>query len=124
VKVRPISAVFWTKVGRVAVSIAAVSVAAAMIDGVMAMLMILVAMLVGGISGVGVNATARFGTITLIVGVSLAVVMTHYVVSTGLMAPTATTLIQTFKLIAIPLSMSAGLLIWGLIKRKRKAISS
>lgn len=120
--VKPIHAKFWTSTGWIGVSLALLSLAAATIDGVMAMFLLPVAMLVGGISGFGVNATPRFGIATLILCTVIVVVSTHYVVTTGLMRPTASSLTGSFELIAIPLTVSAGLLTWGVVKRNSKAI--
>ena len=117
---KPIHARFWTIAGYSGVAIAALAVAVAMIDPVPAAFLLAGAVSVGGISGLGLYSTAKFGVTTLVVCTVVMLGMMHYIESQGLVAPTLMLLRHTFELIAIPLTISGGLLILGVIRRRRR----
>ena len=119
---KQIPARFWKAIGWIGLLLTAWSFVLATIDGVMAIFMFPIAMLVGGISGLGATSTARFGLATIVLCTALVFGMTHYVVSIGFKVPTVFTLNETLAFVGIPLTVSGGMLIWGMNVRRKKAI--
>ena len=107
--------------GWLSLLLVAISFILATIDGVVAMFMVPLAMLVGGASGLGAKATAWYGLFAVLSGAALVFGMTHYVVSTGFEAPSLASLTDAFAFIAVPLTLSVGMLIWGVNVRRRNA---
>ena len=120
VKMKQISRKVWISIGWVSLLLTAWSFVLATVDGVMALFMFPVAMLVGGISGLGATSTARFGIATIFLCTALVFGMTHYVASAGFQTPNGSTASQAIALIAIPLAVSSGMLIWGANARRKK----
>jgi hypothetical protein len=118
---KQISGRIWVAIGWISLLLAAWSFVLATIDGVMAILVFPVAMFVGGISGIGATSTARFGIATIVLCTALVFGMTHYAASTGFQTPNWSTASQAIALIAIPLTVSGGMLIWGVNVRRKKS---
>ena len=118
---KELPAAVWLLAGWLSLLLVAISLIFATIDGVVAMFLIPIAMLVGGVSGLGTKATARYGLLAVLLGAALVFLMTHYVVSTGFEAPSSASLADAFAFIAIPLTLSIGMLIWGVNLRRRNA---
>ena len=118
---KQISRKVWVATGWISLLLTAWSFVLATIDGVMAIFVFPFAMLVGGVSGIGATSTARFGVATIVLCTALVFGMTHYVASTGFQTPNASTVSQAIALIAIPFTVSGGMLIWGMNVRRKKA---
>ena len=116
---KELPAAFWVVAGWLSLLLVAISFIFATIDGVIAILLVPFAMLVGGASGLGANATARYGLLAVLSGTALVFGMTHYVVSTGFEVPTLASFTHAFAVIAVPLILSVGMLIWGVHVRRR-----
>ena len=116
---KELPAALWIVTGWLSLLLVAISFIFATIDGVIAMFLVPFAMLVGGASGLGTSATARYGLLAVLSGTALVFGMTHYVVSTGFEVPSLASLINAFAFIAVPLTLSVGMLIWGVNVRRR-----
>ena len=102
--IKQIPARFWNAVGWVGLLLTAWSFILATIDGVMAIFVIPIAMLVGGVSGLGATSTARFGIATIVLCTALVFAMTNYRISAGLIVPSVFMLTRTFEFVGIPLT--------------------
>lgn len=114
-------AAVWVVTGWLSLLLIAISFIFLAIDGVVAMFLVSLAMLVGGVSGLGAKATAQYGLLAVLTGAALVFVMTHYVVSTGFQTPSLLSLTDAFAFVAVPLTVSLGMLIWGVNVRRRGA---
>ena len=116
------SAQTWNVIGWTAVALVFVSVLFAMLDPVMGIFVLWAAILVGGFSGIGGNATARFGIATIIAGLALGLIGTHYSTSTGLQPPELRRVLGAFTVVGLPILVSAAMLLRGKKTRRQQEI--
>lgn len=114
---KPLPRMFWTSIGWVGVALAILAIFIAAVDGVPAVFLLYAAMIVGGVSGIGIHSIARYGLVILAISTLLVLGMRHYVTTTGFIPPSLDSLRQVLAIIAIPLAISAGLLAWGAARR-------
>jgi hypothetical protein len=113
-----VSTKIWNTIGWIATALVVVSIPFALIDPVMGIFILYAAIVVGGLSGIGVNAKAKFGIATIVASLLLGLIGTHYTSSTGL-RPLELTLVWTaFAIFMIPILVSAALLLLGLVRRR------
>ena len=108
----------WTTIGWIATTLVVIAVPYALIDGVMGIFILNVAIVVGGISGVGLNATAKFGIATILATRLLALIGTHYSTLTGFRSPQIALVLNAILIFALPILISATLLFLGVIRRR------
>ena len=114
-----ISAAFWTTIGWIGLLLLACALVLTTIDGVMAYIVISLAMIFGGFSSLGERATIKYAVTTAAVGAASVFWMTHYVVSTGFQFPSLESLTTLFAMIGIPLAVSGAMLILGIGRRRK-----
>ena len=117
----------WTTIGWIAATLVVISVPYALIDGVMGIFILYAAIVIGGLSGVGLNSTAKFGIATIFASLLLALVGTHYTTSTGFRLPQFTLVLNAVSIFALPILISAALLFLGVARRRssnRRALDS
>jgi len=120
---KPLPRMFWTIIGWIGVALAILAICVAVIDGVPAVFLLYAALLVGGVSGVGVNSTARYGLVILAISALLVLGMTGITrdsQGSGVVAPSLASLLGLFAIVGIPLAVSAGLLAWGTVRRSSR----
>ena len=115
---RPVSAVWWRTLGWTAVLLVAVAALSALADPVLGVFVLYAAIIVGGLSGVGINASPGFGIATLISGLAIGLAGTHYTSSTGLRPPHPALILNAFTIFAWPVTASLALLLLGILKRR------
>ena len=108
----------WSKIGWTAVALVALSVSLAVIDPVMGIFVMYVAIVVGGLSGIGRTATIWFGVATIIASLLFGMIGTHYTTSTGFNAPQLTFVWSAISIFALPILVSAILLLIGGLRRR------
>ena len=113
----------WNLIGWTAVALVLVSVLLSMVDPVIGIFVLWAAILVGGFSGIGGNATARFGIATIIAGLVLSLVGTHYSPPTGLHPLELRRALGAFTVVGLPTLVSAALLLHGMRRRRQSGIS-
>ena len=112
------SPTIWATLGWISLGLSAWSFVLATIDGVMAYFVIVIAIITGGFSSIGITATAKFAILTAALGTVLVFWMTHHVASTGFQLPDGSSIATVFSLISIPILVSAGMMVWGIHRRK------
>ena len=120
---KPLPRTIWTTIGWVGVALAILAIGVAAIDGVPAVFLLYAALLVGGVSGVGVNSTARYGLVILAISALLVLGMTGITrdsPGSGVVAPSLASLLGLFAIVGIPLAVSGGLLAWGTVRRSSR----
>jgi len=120
---KPLPRTIWTTIGWVGVALAILAICVAAIDGVPAVFLPYAALIVGGVSGVGVNSTARYGLVILAISALLVLGMTGITrdsPGSGVVAPSLASLLGLFAIVGIPLAVSGGLLAWGTVRRSSR----
>lgn len=112
------SPTIWATIGWISLGLSAWSFVLATIDGVMAYFAIVIAVIVGGFSSIGITATANFAVLTGVLGAVLVFWMTHYVAFTGFQLPDGSSMATVISLISIPILVSVGMMFWGIRRRK------
>ena len=117
----------WTTIGWIAIALVVIAVPYALIDGVMGIFVLYIAVVVGGLSGVGLKSTAKFGIATILASLLLALIGTHYTTSAGFRSPQVALVLNAFSIFALPILISATLLLLGVTRRRysdRRALDS
>jgi hypothetical protein len=106
------NAIGWTSIALVVIS-----VLAAFADPVPGIFVLFLAIILGGMSGVGVDASPRFGIFTIILALLLAVIGTHS--SYTEIQPLELRLVWTaVQLVGVPVVVSVALLVLGIFSRR------
>ena len=113
-----VSAKLWAALGWISVLLVAASIPIAMVDGVIGVLALYSAIVIGGFSGVGTNSTAKFGVSAIVLSLLIANVMTHYTASTGLRSLQSDLLFSVLVIFALPMLVATAFLIVGVIRRR------
>lgn len=108
----------WNFIGWIAAALIVVSIFLAMIDPVMAVFVMYAAILVSGLSGVGIKATAKFGIVTIVMSLLFGLTGTHYTVSIGFLPLQLKLVWSAILIFALPIVVSAILLSVGLMRRR------
>jgi hypothetical protein len=108
----------WNLIGWIVVALIVVSIFFAMTDPVMGVFAMYAAIAVGGLSGVGMNATVKFGVVTIVVSLLFGLIGTHYTTSTGIRPPQLKLIWSAVSIFALPILVSATLLSYGVIRRR------
>lgn len=117
----PMPAKFWKLVGWLGVSLVVIAIPYAMVDGVMGVFVLYAAMIVGGISGIGVKARATFGIAIILLSIVITSAITHYTATTGMRAPDFSLIKLALAVLALPMIVSVALLALGEIHRRMSA---
>jgi hypothetical protein len=104
--------------GWIAAALILVSIFFTMIDPVMGVFAMYAAIVVGGLSGFGMNATVKFGVVTIVVSLLFGLIGTHYTTSTGFRPPQLRLIWSAISIFAWPILVSAILLSYGVIRRR------
>jgi len=113
-----VPAKIWNAIGWVATTLVVISIPYSLADPVMGIFFLYVAIVVGGLSGIGVKATTRFGIATIAASLLLGMLGTHYTSSTGLRPPELALVWTAFMIFALPILLSAALLLLGVMRRR------
>lgn len=89
-----------------------------MIGGVFLVFLLVVAIVLGGLSGVGMGSTLKFGVTTIVLSFLVVYVATHNVDSTGLQSFQLGHMLSLLKFLALPIVIAAACLIVGVIRRR------
>jgi hypothetical protein len=89
-----------------------------MIGGVFLVLLLLVAIVLGGLSGIGTNSTSKFGITTIVLSVLIVYWATHYVASSGLQPPQFERMSSLLTFLGVPIAIAAICLITGAVRRR------
>jgi hypothetical protein len=108
----------WDFTGWVAAALIVVAISFTMIDPVMGVFAMYAAIVVGGLSGFGINATVKFGVVTIVVSLLFGLIGTHYTTSTGFLPPQLKLIWSAISIFAWPILVSAILLSCGVIRRR------
>ncbi|MDZ7768228.1 MAG: hypothetical protein U5K38_03745 [Woeseiaceae bacterium] len=84
----------------------------------MAYLPLYAAIVIGGLSGVGANSTAKFGVTVIVLSLLIANVMTHYTASTGLRSLQFDLVFNVLVIFALPIMVATALLVVGVFRRQ------
>ena len=113
-----VSAKIWAALGWISVLLVAASIPFAMVDGVIGAFALYAAIIVGGLSGVGISSTAKFGVTAIVLSLLIANVMTHYTASTGLQSLQFDLVFSALALFALPILFATAFLVVGVIRRR------
>jgi hypothetical protein len=102
-----------------AVILAALVLPAGFVDPVASGFLLFLALLLGGLTSVGIHGNVTYALLSIAIGVPAALVLFHYSPATGLRAPTALSMREFAILIAIALSPALLLVAVGCIRRRR-----
>lgn len=117
----PISTKIWSTIGWISASFVALSIPLSLIDGVIGAFALYAAIIVGGISGIGLNSTAKFGVATIAVSLLLGVIATHYTSSGGFRPPDLARLWAAISILGIPILASIAMIVVGVLRRRHVA---
>tara|TARA_R110002094_G_C4910065_1_gene210894 strand:+ start:1574 stop:1948 length:375 start_codon:yes stop_codon:yes gene_type:complete len=112
------SPTIWATIGWISLGLSAWSFVLATVDGVMAYFVVVIAIIIGGFSSIGVTASARFAVSTVVLGTVLIFWMTHHVASTGFQLPDGNSMATMSSSISIPILVFVAMMIWGIHRRK------
>jgi hypothetical protein len=113
-----ISTKIWRTIGWISVAFVVLSVPLSLIDGVIAAFALYAAIVIGGLSSVGLKSTAKFGIATIAVSLLLGMIATHYTSSTGFRPPELALVWAAISIFAIPILASVALMIAGVLRRR------
>ena len=105
-------------IGWIAAMLVVISIFFAVIDPVVGVFVMYAAVVVGGVSGIGANATVRFGVAMIVASLLFGLFGTHYTTSTGLRPPQLALIWSAISIFAFPILLSAILLVLGVIRRR------
>ncbi|MCR9184732.1 MAG: hypothetical protein NXH81_04995 [Halieaceae bacterium] len=108
----------WAATGWISLALSAWSLVLATIDGVMAYFTIVIAIIIGGLSSIGITGTAKFAVFSVVLAAVLVFWMTHHVASTGFQLPDGSSIATMFSLISIPTLVSVVMMILGIRRRR------
>ena len=114
----PVPIKIWNAIGWVAITLVVISIPYSLADPVMGAFFLYVAIVVGGLSGTGVKATTRFGIATIGASLLLGLLGAHYTSSAGLRPPELALVWTAFMVFALPILLSATLLLLGVMRRR------
>ena len=117
-KMSPVSTKIWNAIGWSAIALVVIAILYTLADPVMGIAVLYVAIVVGGLSGIGVGATTRFGVATIAASLLLGLFGTHYASSTGLRPPELASVLAAFEIFGLPILVSAALLLIGVARRR------
>ena len=92
-----------------------------MFGGVFLVFLLVVAIVLGGLSGVGMRSTTKFGVTTIVLSVLIVYVVTHYAASTGLQSFQLGRMLSLLTFLALPIVIAAACLIVGVIRRRNSS---
>lgn len=121
---RPVRTKIWNAIGWVATALVVISIPYSLADPVMGIFFLYVAIVVGGLSGIGVNATTIFGIGTIAASLLLGLLGTHYTTSTGFRPPELALAWTAITIFALPVMFSAALLLLGVMRRRQSGNSA
>ncbi len=110
----------WKAIGWTGVALSALAILYAFADPVLAIFISFVAIPIGGLSGVGIHSTSKFGVTCILLCLLLVNVMSHYGVSTGFRVPSVSSVRDASVILLIPLTVSLGLMALGVVRRAKK----
>lgn len=114
----PVPTKIWNAFGWVAATLVGISIPYSLADPVLGMFFLYVAIVIGGLSGIGVKATPRYGIATIAASLLLGLLGTHYTSSTGLRSPELALVWTAFIVLALPVIFSVALLLLGVTRRR------
>lgn len=114
----PISTKIWNAFGWTSVGFVVLSVPLSLIDGVLTGLALYAAIILGGISSIGLQSTAKFGIATIAVSLLIGIIAAHYTSSTGFRSPELALIWAGMTIFAVPILASVVLMITGLLRRR------
>ncbi|MEQ8835520.1 MAG: hypothetical protein RID07_01805 [Lacipirellulaceae bacterium] len=115
---KQISPTIWATIGWISLGLSACSFVLATIGGVMAYFVIVIAIIIGGFSSIGLTASAKFAVSTVVLGTVLVFWMTHHNASTGFQLPDGNSMATMFSSTSIPILVCVAMMIWGIHQRK------
>lgn len=113
-----VSTTAWSTFGWIATTLVVFSIPLGLADPVLGVFVLYAAIIIGGFSGIGRNATAKFGITTILASLLLTLLATHYSSSTGFYLPQFRLILNAFVVLWLPLLISAALLFLGATKRR------
>lgn len=112
----------WTGLGWVGIGLAIAALPAVMLDPVLAGFALYLAIIVGGLSSIGVRSTVKFAVTTIMLSLLVANVVSNYSPATGFRTPSVSSVLDTAAILGPLLIVSIGLIIWGVARRAVKKI--
>ena len=113
-----ISAKLWATLGWISILLVASSIPFGMIGGVFLVFLLFVAIILGGLSGVGLKSTTKFGVTTIVLSFLIVYIVTHYAASTGLQSFQLKRMFSLLTFLALPIVIAAARLIVGVVRRR------
>ena len=89
-----------------------------MIGGVFLVFLLFVAIILGGLSGVGLKSTTKFGVTAIVLSFLIVYIVTHYAASTGLQSFQLERMFSLLTFLALPIVIAAACLIVGAVRRR------
>ncbi len=115
-----ISAKRWASLGWISILLVALSAPFGMVGGVFLVVLLFAAIILGGVSGVGMMSTTKFGVTTLTLSFLIVYVVTHYVTSTGFQSFQLERVLGVLTYLALPIVIAATCLIAGAVRRRNR----